>query len=62
MWGLSPVWVRLWTVRALAWMKLLPHWGQSQCHLRSLLWIRSCRSKSARRVKPFVLAQPGEEQ
>lgn len=43
-------------------MKRLPHPSQSQCHLRSLVCIRSCRIRSDRRVKPSVLAQPGCEQ
>lgn len=40
-WGLSPVWVRMWTVKAEAWMNRLPQPSQSHTHRRSLVWIRS---------------------
>ena len=38
--GFSPVCVRMWTVSALLWMKLLPHPGVIHEYGRSLVWIR----------------------
>ena len=48
--GFSPVWVRMCTVRALRWMKHLPH--HVHVYGRSFLWMRSCLCRSDLRLKP----------